>query len=454
MIIVSQFPLSYLWKTMRVKFTWCLLVIFGVVVIIWSLKRDIIIEKEFCGDLRNRVVGARLIKDGISPYFYKWKRGMTIRYYDPGNFNNTKPSCITASPFFLRMIIPLVELPQASISRIWLGIEYLILLSMVTLSFFLAKTVLQKQGVIFLTLVFLLTNAWKMHVADGQNYICIPFFALLFFYFVRKGKYIGYAWAAGAAATCLVLIKIYAVFFLVPFLFLIRSYSRPWLLAFFTPCLVALLWIFSSSRERGLWLDYKEQVTEFVAIFQGKGEAFVENDGPRPNLSKWEGIDLVAAAEVERNGPKRYYSENGNFYVPCLYIFHRFVPASLLYFASIVTIGSLLLIFYRLNRSSDGPDISQVAIFGFCLYMLADLFSPIIRNQYYATQWIFPLLIAAVTFDSRRRLPYLMILVGLLLSCIHLPFIKMGFTMGEYLILVALLVLSIFPGSKPKPLSE
>jgi len=91
-----------------------------------------------------------------------------------------------------------------------------------------------------------------------------------------------------------------------------------------------------------------------------------------------------------------------------------------------------------------------MAIFGFCLYMIADLFSPIYRHQYYTVQWIFPLLLAAVNWSPQRKRWYGVLLIGLLLSIIHLPFVKMGNTIGEYLILLALLAISLLPGTPGK----
>ena len=47
-----------------------------------SIYRDIQLEKQYPSDLRNRVVGARLQKDGKDPYFYKWKKEDGFRYID------------------------------------------------------------------------------------------------------------------------------------------------------------------------------------------------------------------------------------------------------------------------------------------------------------------------------------------------------------------------------------
>ena len=96
----------------------------------WCIYRDIQIEKEYTGDLRNRIVGARLQKDGHPPYFYKWKNTENLRYYDPQNFDALKVSNITATPFFHQLLYPLADLEQRTISKIWLSVEYLMLFIM------------------------------------------------------------------------------------------------------------------------------------------------------------------------------------------------------------------------------------------------------------------------------------------------------------------------------------
>jgi hypothetical protein len=88
----------------------------------------------------------------------------------------------------------------------------------------------------------------------------------------------------------------------------------------------------------------------------------------------------------------------------------------------------------------------KAAIFGFCLFMIADLFSPIYRHQYYTVQWILPLMLAASVFSLWRKGWYALLLTALLLNCIHLPFIKMGNTIGEYLFLFVLLALVLTYG--------
>src|SRR5688500_1745611 len=107
----------------RILFGVLLLSVFG-----WCLHRDIQIEKQRTVDLPNRVVGARMVKDGKSPYFYHWKPADGLRYFGAGPISFGRASNVTASPFFHHLLAPIADLPERTISRIWLMISYLMLL--------------------------------------------------------------------------------------------------------------------------------------------------------------------------------------------------------------------------------------------------------------------------------------------------------------------------------------
>src|ERR1044071_6281791 len=101
-----------------------ILLFLSVCAIAYCVWRDIQLEKQYTGDLRNRVVGARLQKDGRLPYFYKWAPQDGLRYYDPQNFDTLKVSNITATPFLHQLLYPIADKPQRTISGVWLGVEY------------------------------------------------------------------------------------------------------------------------------------------------------------------------------------------------------------------------------------------------------------------------------------------------------------------------------------------
>jgi Na+-transporting methylmalonyl-CoA/oxaloacetate decarboxylase beta subunit len=82
--------------------------------------------------------------------------------------------------------------------------------------------------------------------------------------------------------------------------------------------------------------------------------------------------------------------------------------------------------------------------------MLSDLFSPLLRHQYNTLQWIFPLLLIAAVLKPGKWPVIGLLLAGMLLNIVHIPHVKMQNTMGEYLILLVLLTLSLWPQRDPK----
>ena len=101
--------------------------IFLLVILSHSVIRDFHIEKQYTVDLRNRVVGARLQKDGRLPYNYYFQPADGLRYFDFQNLNtdSSGASNATASPFFHQLLYPICDLPQGTISKIWLLLQYI-----------------------------------------------------------------------------------------------------------------------------------------------------------------------------------------------------------------------------------------------------------------------------------------------------------------------------------------
>jgi hypothetical protein len=421
---------------------WWVILGAGVFILAWSLIRDIRYSKEYPGDLRYRIVGARLVRDGGMPYWYKWKKGDGLRYYDPDNFDNLKAANITVSPFYLHLLSPIADLPEGTIIWLWLVSEYAMLAGLTVFCFFLAKRTEQKQAVVVAALLFLLTNAWKSHINNGQTYLWIPFIAMLFLACLLRPGHWAWGFAAGALAGGLVLFRINTLFFFPAFLFLARRYTRGWWVAFGLPLLLLAGWTGLDGHERELWVGYKGMLQEYLKLNQDLGPTLQRND-PDPRFSRWEGIDKPAADSLLAVEPDRFYSENGNVFVLFRLLFHRQLPYGLLETAAIVLMAALCGCFYFLHRPFNDVSVAQVAVFAYCLYMISDLFSPIYRHQYYTVQWLFPLLVTAAVWSSRRRTGYWLVAACLVVSAVHFPFAKMQNTVAEYAIMAILLGFSL-----------
>ncbi|HEX9513105.1 MAG TPA: glycosyltransferase 87 family protein [Puia sp.] len=371
---------------MSPKRFYVIFIIVCAIVFAYAAYRDIRYGAASSGDLRNRVVAARLEKDGKLPYFYKWQQGDGLRYYDPQNFDSLAVSNITASPFFHQLLYPLAEWDEQRIKGWWLILEYGMLVLMTGMAFSLAGTDLQRGAVLAVTCLFLLTDAWKAHVDYGQNYICISFFAMVCYFFIRKRSPAFYALMAGILAIMLVLIRPNAVFFFIPFLFLLPTYDRRQLIFFLIPVFLLTAWTVTDKNERALWQDYRLSMVEHLKEHQNLHPAIRRND-PDPHYPRWEGVDVAAQDSAEAKHPVNIHSENGNIFVIVRNIFHRKISPALLFILSLCSIFLLTALFYFQGVRKGNYAPAAVAILGYCLYMISDLFSPVYRHQYYTLQY-------------------------------------------------------------------
>jgi hypothetical protein len=416
----------------------------GIVVLIavgLIFYRDTLLEKGGTADLRNRIVGARLQKDGIAPYTYSYHAGDSIRYYDENNcFEGV--SNITSSPFQHTLLYPICDLPQRTISHIWLFIEYLLLLVTGLLAYRIAKNNTQKALVCIGFVLFLCTEAWKVHIAMGQTYVLVPFLAMIIYYCLTKKDSRIAAIVAGIAALTFVLVRPNAAVFFLPFLFLIGTYNRKYLVYFTASILLLAAIYFSSEKNRTLWKQYPAAVKASIQVHQG----FVKIDTTgfyKVKLKEYEGWNADEVKKTTGSALFTRYSEHGNIFNLYTLVMKRPMTVNFMYFLMNSAIITLLALYFFSRKRMGTVELPNVAIFAFCLYMISDLSSPIWRHQYYTMQWLFPVLLAAAVYKPAYKWLYNGLLFALLLNIINTDIIKLEHTIGEYLMLVILLILSL-----------
>ncbi len=435
----------------------------------FAFWRDMQVSKRLPCDLRARIVGSRLIKDGKLPYFYKWRPEDGIRYYNPQDFNGKKVSEITSSPFFLQLLTPLAEEQQSRINGIYRYIQYAQLAILLLLALLLSSTALQKMLAFLFTISFLYTDAWKQSIESGQSYLWIPFLAMIVLFALNQGKKrsaLAWAFLGGLAAISLVLIRINTAVFFVPMLFLYRRWSLRWRLLFLLPVVLLTGWAVGSPRQRALWSDYQKALPEHIRKHQGLDPALLVS-APDPHFSSWEGIDGSGQSFT-------LYPENGNFFYLYTLVTHRRLSLPMLTAAALLTVLLILAVWrWQMRAPSSGQysdsrwrirgqkpsrypsprgpgptvsmtGITQTALLGFGLYMVLDLFSPVYRLQYYTVQVLFLLLTAAAMAHYRIRAFYFAFGVGILLNFPAIPFVKMPHTVGEYSITAAAILLCLY----------
>jgi hypothetical protein len=297
-------------------------------------------------------------------------------------------------------------------------------------------------------MLFLLTNAWKLHVATGQYYLCIPFLAALFYACIRRSTIWMWGAFAGLFATCLVLTRANTLFFLLPFVLVSRRFSRRWWLAFSLAPLLMGGWILVSGHERELWRAYSIMLDEQVRVHQGLPVQLQYND-PDPVYRHWEGVDYVTAVQTVNNDPDQFRIEEGNVFHLFRLVSHHSLTIPALAAVCLGSIAALLVFFCIRHSPFRTLTLEQLTIFGCCLYMISDLCSPVYRHQYPTVQWLFPLCLTAATLRGSARGLLWLLFMGILLNIFHVPFLRMRNTLGEYLWLGILLVLSFASSDQP-----
>ncbi|MBX2925053.1 MAG: DUF2029 domain-containing protein [Chitinophagaceae bacterium] len=392
----------------------------------YTIYRDAGLQKDSSiGDLRNRVAGARLQKDGLIPYMYKWKKGDELKYFDVYGDYSDEIGAITGTPFFHSLLYPITGFKETTISKIWTAIQYLMLIVIVWVARNFGATALQKRMVVIGGMLFLFTEAWVYSIASGQIYLVIPFLFSICMFCLRQKKEF-YFFLAGLLAVSLILVRPNTAFIFLPFLLLLKKITFRQGIGFVIAPLLFLIYISGSPHQRSLWTKYKVVVSEHIKMHQ--------NARHEPAQS---GIHKGIVSSTGRI----FYSENGNFFVLVKKITGLGVSVSFLIAASLVIIMTLCALFIKINLKQNSS-LYICSIFGACLYMISDLFSPIHRHQCYTVQWFFPVLLAAAGYQRRYLGIYIMIGVGLLLNIINTPFMKMEHTIGEYIWLIALLMLT------------
>jgi Glycosyltransferase family 87 len=425
-----------------VKMIFVLNTILLAVLLVHSVYRDLILQRQYqyAPDLRNRVVGSRLIKDRKLPYSYAWHPTDGIRYFDVNNRNTgTGTSDITASPFFHQLFIPLFELPQKTVSIIWFWLQYLFLFGMIVMTCALTGNKKIKWLIINFAILFTVTEAWKDLIAEGQLYLFVGFLMnLIIFLLIRKTKFSFLL--AGILAAGFVLTRPIGIVFFIPFLFYQRKFIY-FLGTAFSMLLIYGLFILLSPYQKALYQDYIYSIKSYMHLHLDENrESFKTQTLKIYPFSNLEEIDIKEVDRANQEPPIRVSTERGNFFVLYNKITHSKISLVVLNTISIFTILLLSVLFFLHIRKNPAVDL-QLLLFGFTLYMIVELYGPIYRSQYNTVQW-FPLVLTGfLMIRDWMNIVFLLLSLGLFLNITNFHWLPMRHTLGEICWLAAILML-------------
>jgi hypothetical protein len=421
-------------------------IIFLFVILFHSVDRDIELTKRMPCDLRNRVVGARLQKIGISPYFYHWHPGESMNFVDPQNILlDSAISNITASPFFHQLLYPVCKYSQRSISFLLLILQYAMLAVMILICYGMTNASIKKIVVVNVGVLFTLTEAWKSLISAGQLYFFCAFLMICIIHGLLQRNKSG-AWVAGICLAAFILTRPIAIIAFVPLLPLFKP-LRIFFITAFSGLAVYIMFVVFSPFERYLWEDYTralEKHVEMHQIFDYTGEPLIYD---RPAVPTLEGFDLEKIDRLAREKPIRVYSETGNFFVIYYMITKKKLPLTILTTMTVTLVAGLLFLFFYRYRKYNLL-IIQTLLFSFALYVIIELSNPIHRFQYNTTQWFPLVLIGFILCRSWKTLPFILLVLGLVLNIVNIPWILIRHTIGEYFWMIALLIIAMSPIQK------
>ncbi len=164
-----------------------ILLIYSILIAFFGIAFDTCNTIKYGGiDLRNRVVGARLLLDGSDPYYTKWDENTPEYFLDGRDFYGLPVSRCTVTPALLALHVPLAKLPYKTQQYIWFALQEILLLASI---FLLAK--MAKERYKFILIIGFMFQVggyfWRFHVANGQVYILF-LFMLILAYIIAESK--------------------------------------------------------------------------------------------------------------------------------------------------------------------------------------------------------------------------------------------------------------------------
>ncbi|HEX6915590.1 MAG TPA: glycosyltransferase 87 family protein [Chitinophagaceae bacterium] len=378
-------------------------------------------------DLLYRVVGARMMMDGKSPYRYQWKAGgeEAIRYYHPIPRYSQSINGVTVTPAVLWLHQPVANADFCQVSRMWFGVE----LALVFLSGLLLLIICQGWqqkllALLTLTCFFVFGRNLYLHLHSAQLYLVYAFVFILLYFILSSGithKYI----IAGVLVAVAAWLKPFFVLLVVPFLF---RRNRKLITGFAVMAVVLALHAILMGHT-GYWIEYASAMKEYANdVFLRDHPDFLRIYPPPFTVSDCvyplrqpERFPLTASGLA----PVQYYLQRVGIEIKNTSVF--FIAATL------VAVGISALT----RHIKDLPRLMTIL---FLVYLSAELLAPVPRPGYYLVQWMLPAVLVITNYRRNIAAAVLMV-AGLFINNGLLPVIGVhSGSLGEGLMILALLL--------------
>ncbi|MBC7228949.1 MAG: DUF2029 domain-containing protein [Actinobacteria bacterium] len=393
----------------------------------WGFIQDFRHTWEYGGvDLRNRVVGARLLWEDLDPYYFKWSEDYPDTLLDPMDNPDNEVSRVTVPPTVLVLHLPLAWLSYAAQRTAWLFVQWLLFLASVFLLSRCAPSRGIAAGVWIAGLLLSATPFWRFHVERGQIYILYAFLiALSFWLYMRRWRHA--ALASGVALGFLAALRPTFVFMAVPLLVF-----RKWRSCVGLACgLLALLLICAPFAGISTWESYvramRHHEGDNIGLNQPIGSLY------RDRLI--EGMDNLRSflrTPIINTSVQWYFK----------YHFQKDVGSAFLalMMAAVVLLMTLLTLLFRDCAAST----AVVYMIGSLTVLVCEYFLPAVKPSYVNVLWLLPLELAVLEYRAIVSLKRWKAGIALLLLLAGIYFNVAVFRYGGDALLAEALVLLAF----------
>ena len=339
-------------------------------------------------DLRNRVIGARLLIDGIDPYYFHWHPGLSELLADPNHDPNSIVSKVTVTPTALTLYSVIARLPYFYQRLLWLFAQWVLLLISIVIFAKTSQKKFQEKLIIVIGLLFFSGSYfWRLHVERGQIYILYAFLLTLAYWLARQsskysqilgGVFIGFT----------VMLRPYTIFLSIPFLI-----YKKWNLV-----VGGMIGIVSGFLVSFIFADLSTWQSYFSAMkIHGRinsGLLKLPDTAVREYPQEIEGMKNLSSALTLPN------------YDIGFAINLKFLPPDLnLLINTIIMLGGISIImmtFLNIKKHHHDQSISTEMLFliGTLIVLVSEYFTPSSRNSYVDIQWLVPL--SLVIIESKN----------------------------------------------------
>ena len=379
------------------------------------------VDNCFFVDLRNRVVGARLMKQDISPYFFKWSSAFPETLRDPIDGCNIKNSMVTAPPSLLLVMQPLTGFSYKQVCYQWAVIQYLFFLFIVGSIYFYFKNVYSRNLITISGIILLFCSQWVQSIFVGQSHFILPAFlgALVL---ISGSKWRYRFLSIGLLFSFMVWIRPNSIL-IFPFLLCCKDINRVQAIKGLLSGGLLLGVITLMLNHQNYWLDFYLSCKEWIKMHI-QGIEVVQC--PRP--------EIVEGKYVKFQGeyPARFDSEITNLFS---IIQHKFNVAVK---QNYITAGTLVAYFVLLYFSSRKPFrlIPEALLMGMFLYWLFEITAPINKTSYYFLELFFVIYYLAGKFNELNNASKVFLLLSFLFN--FLGFLPVNLVFAELCLIASL----------------